>query len=138
MERGYGNRLASSDILAKGGYSKQDVAKCLMKNAMVPARYFEWNMTVGDHHPPGTILSDLVEKGVLPREWCLSADADRLVPLMLPATEWLVVVTGDPMRNRSCIYRENFKQGYATSKKLKLPPNWDALMGGLQPLRKNS
>lgn len=127
-----------ASILAKGGYSKQDVANYLMKNATVPAHYFEWNMTIGDHHPPGTTLTGLVEQGVLSREWCLSSDPDRLVPLMLPATQWLVVVTGDPMRNRSCMYRQNFKQGYATSKKVKLPPNWDALIGGLQPPRNHS
>ena len=32
----------------------------------------------------------------------------------------LIVVAGDPLRNRSCIYRQNFKQGYATTKKVEL------------------
>jgi hypothetical protein len=69
----------------------------------------------------------LVAQGALPKEWLLSEDPDRLVPLMLPQSQWLIVVAGDPLRNRSCIYRQNFKQGYATSKKVRLPAKWDAL-----------
>ena len=96
-----------ASLLAKAGYSKQDVANYLMKNAVVPARYYEWSM--------------------LPKEWHLSDDPDRLVPLLLPQSQWLIVVAGDPLRNRSCIYRQNFKQGYATSKKVRLPAKWDVL-----------
>jgi hypothetical protein len=45
---------------------------------------------------------------------------------MLPETQWLIVVAGDPLRNRSSIYRQNFKQGYATSRKIELPKSWHA------------
>ena len=117
-----------ASLIANAGYSKQDVVEYIMKNAVVPAHYFEWNMTVGTSHPPGTTVCDLVEKGVLPKAWCVSTDPNRMVPLLLPASEWLVVVTGDPTRNRCCIYRQNFMQGYATSGKVKLPANWDALL----------
>ncbi|MBI3044409.1 MAG: hypothetical protein HYY78_16430 [Betaproteobacteria bacterium] len=117
-----------ASLLAKAGYSKRDVANHLMKNATVPARYYEWQMMLGDHHTPGTTLSGLVEKGELPGEWHLSDNPDRLVPLMLPQTQWLIVVSGDPLRNRSAIYRQNFKQGYATSRKVELPRMWEALM----------
>ena len=127
-----------ASLLAKAGYSKEDVSKYLVKNAVVPARYYEWSMMQADHHTPDTTLAGLVEKGDLPRAWLLSEDPDRLVPLLLPDTQWLIVIAGDPLRNRSCIYRQNFKQGYATSKKVKLPPNWDALMRGLQPPHRSS
>ena len=119
-----------ASLLARAGYSKQDVADYLIEHAKVPARYYEWSMRQQDHHPPGTTLADLVDKGKLPKEWRLSDDPDRLVPLLMPQTQWLVVVAGDPMRNRSCIYRQNFKQGYATSKKVHLPKNWGVLRQG--------
>jgi hypothetical protein len=115
-------------VLAKAGYSKEDVARYLVKNAVVPASYYEWSMMQADHHPPGTTLAGLVEKGELPREWLQSDDPERLVPLFLPETQWLIVVAGDPLRNRSCIYRQNFKQGFATSRKVNLPASWDALL----------
>jgi len=122
-----------ASILANAGYSKRGVAQYLMQNATVPARYYEWHMMLGDHHTPNTTIAGLVEKGVLPEEWRLSDDPDRLVPLMLPATQWLIVVAGDPLRNRSCIYRQNFKQGYATSRKVDLPKKWDEMITGLRP-----
>jgi hypothetical protein len=117
-----------ASILAKAGYSKQDVSDYLKKHAEVTARYYEWHMMLSDNHTPGTTIAGLVNKGELPREWRLSDDPERLVPLMLPETQWLVVVTGDPLRNRSLICRQNFKQGYATSRKIDLPKAWDALL----------
>ena len=117
-----------ASLLAKAGYSKQDVATYLKKHALVPARYYEWSMTQADHHTPGTTLAGLVQNGELPREWLASEDPDRLVPLFLPQSQFLLVVAGDPTRNRSCIFRQNFKQGYATSKKIRLPPDWDSLI----------
>ena len=113
-------------ILAKAGYSKRDVSEHLKKHATVPARYYEWHMMLADHHTPDTTLVGLVGKGELPVAWRLSDDPERLVPLMLPETQWLIVVAGDPLRNRSSIYRQNFKQGYATSKKIQLPKRWQA------------
>ncbi|MEI8036360.1 MAG: hypothetical protein WCH96_12890 [Betaproteobacteria bacterium] len=112
-------------IIANGGYSKKDVNEFLMKEATVPAHYFEWGMTQGMHVPKGTTLIELVNNGKMPKQWALSTDPNRMVPLLLPESQWLIVVTGDPTRNRSCIYRQNFNQGYATSKKIELPSNWD-------------
>jgi hypothetical protein len=113
-------------ILARAGYSKRDVSEYLKQHATVPARYYDWHMMLADHHTPGTTLKGLVEKGELPADWHLNDDPERPVPLMLPQTQWLIVVAGDPLRNRSSIYRQNFKQGYATSRKIELPKNWPA------------
>jgi hypothetical protein len=115
-------------LLAGAGYSKHQVAEYLMAHATVPARYYEWHMMLGDHHTPGTTIASLVEQGVLPRQWHASDDPERPVPLMLPETRWLIVVSGDPLRNRSSIYRQNFKQGYATSKPVRLPRDWETLL----------
>ncbi len=114
-------------LLAKAGYSREDVANYLTKNATISARYYEWSMMQADHHPPGTTLAGLVDKGELPKEWRLSDDPERRVPLLLPQSQWLIVVAGDPLRNRSLIYRQNFMQGYATSKKVQLPAKWNEL-----------
>lgn len=118
--------------LAKDGYSKSDVNDYIKKHAVVPAHYFEWSMTQGLSHPRGTTLVDLVKKGAMPPEWGASEDPDRLVPLFLPSTQWLVMVTGDPTRNRNCIYRQNFNQGYATSRKINLPADWESRLAGLK------
>lgn len=122
----------NASILAKGGYSKEKVNQYIMEHAVVPAAYYDWSMTINDSQAPGTTACDLVEKGILPKDWCKSTDPDRLVPLLLPHSQWLIVVTGDPTRSRSCICRQNFKQGYGTSKKIDLPDKWDALMENLK------
>jgi hypothetical protein len=119
-------------VLANAGYSKHDIAEHIRKHATVTARYYEWHMMLGDHHTPGTTIASLVQEGLLPKAWRMSDDPERLVPLLLPESEWLIVVAGDPLRNRSCIYRQNFKQGYATSRKIVLPKNWDALLAESQ------
>ena len=113
-----------ASMLAKAGYSKRDVAAYLNQHATVPARYYEWHMMLGDHHTPETTLAGLVDTGELPAAWRLSDDPERLVPLLRPETQWLIVVAGDPLRNRSSIYRQNFKQGYVTSRKVVLPKHW--------------
>lgn len=115
-------------ILAKAGYSKHGVSEYLKQHATVPAHYYEWHMMLADHHTPGTTLAGLIDKGELPAAWRVSDDPERPVPLLLPQSQWLIVVAGDPLRNRSSIYRQNFKQGYATSKKIELPRNWRALL----------
>jgi hypothetical protein len=115
-----------ASILAGAGYTKHDVSEYLKKHATVPARYYERHMMLADHHTPDTTVAALVEKGELPAAWHVSDDPERLVPLLLPQSQWLVVVAGDPLRNRSSIFRQNFKQGYATSKKIELPKNWRA------------
>ncbi len=115
-------------LLAKDGYSKQSVNDYIMKNAVMSARQFERSMTMGNAHLPGTTLRDLVQKGAMPPTWAESDDPERIVPLMLPETKWLVIVTGDPTRSRCCIYRQSFKQGYATSRRIELPSRWDELV----------
>jgi hypothetical protein len=77
-------------------------------------------------------LCDLVERGLLPEEWGKSADPNQMVPILLPSSEFLIVVTGDPKRNRNTVYRNNNMQGFATSKKIKLPANWDKLMAEIK------
>ena len=66
-----------ASLLAKAGYSKQDVADYLMKHATVPARYYEWSMMQADHHPPDTTLDSLIDKGALPKDWRTSDDPNR-------------------------------------------------------------
>ncbi len=119
-------------LIAQAGYSKQMLNDYIMKHAVERAQEFERQMCLGNAYPRGTTLKDLVQRGVLPAAWAESDDPQRLVPLMLPQTQWLVVVTGDPTRNRCCVLRQNFKQGYATSRKIGLPKRWDTLLAAAQ------
>jgi len=113
-------------LLAKGGYSKDDIKQYIKKHAVLPAHEFERNVELFRNGPCD--LCDEVQNGKLAEEWCQSTDPNRLVPLMLPSTDWLIVVSGDPARNRCLVCRQNFEQGWAVSKKIELPGNWDELI----------
>lgn len=119
-----------ASVIAKGGYSKEDVNRYIMEHAVVPAHEFEWNLSIT--HPQPVTLCDLVEQGALPEEWYKSTDPNKMVPILLPSSEFLIVVTGDPKRNRNTVYRNNHMQGFATSKKIKLPANWGKLMADIR------
>ena len=111
-----------SNLIAKGGYSKSDIRQYLFKNARIPASKAdiilkEW----------GTIC-DLVKKGALPKSFCETSDPNRMLPIVHSADDFLIVVSGDPSRNRSIATFQPTKQGLATSKAIKLPANWDKLM----------
>jgi len=113
-------------LLAKAGYSKRAVAEYLMKHATVPAHYYEWHMMLGDHHTPGTTIAGLVEEGLLPREWRLSDDPDRLVLLMLREARWLSIVAGDPLRNRSSY------TGRISSRAMRRARRWSCRRSGMR------
>lgn len=115
-----------ASILASGGYSKEDVKKYILEHSVVPAYEFEQNVEWSSNKPFD--LCEAVHKGILPQEWCESTDPNRMVPLMLPSTDWLIVISGDPGRNRSLVCRQNFEQGWPVSKRIKLPANWGAMM----------
>ncbi len=115
-----------ASVIAKGGYSKEDVKRYIMEHAVIPAHEFEWNLSLALPQP--VTLSNLIKKGSLSKDCGKSTDPNQMVPILLPSSEFLIIVTGDPKRNRNTVYRNNNMQGFATSKKIKLPANWDKLM----------
>ena len=129
-----GPQVAS--IIAAAGYSKQDVKQYLYDYARVPAHQLEEFMVrhalVPDIDPKDITFCVMVNRGMLPRHFCESeenADPNRLVPVVQNPGEFLIVVTGFPNRNRSRILRQGGQHGRRTSREIRLPPNWQQLMG---------
>ncbi|MBI2857805.1 MAG: hypothetical protein HYX90_01900 [Chloroflexi bacterium] len=119
-------------ILARAGYSKKSVQDYLWAHARLPARVFE---AVGDEGDPwdtrpavlGKSLCDAVRAGILPALYCESEDPDRLLPAWRSPDDLKIVVGGDPGRNRAMISGSNITHGLPTSKKIRLPANWQGL-----------
>ncbi|MBI2909317.1 MAG: hypothetical protein HYX92_16860 [Chloroflexi bacterium] len=109
-------------VIAKGGWTKNDVRQWLYDNVRVPAGLFEklaW-------HTGKTTFSfrKYVEEGLISRDFWQSDDPNRLVPVFLKP-EWTgIVVSGDPGRNQSKGYAQNQKQGVPVSKRIVLPRSW--------------
>lgn len=112
--------------IAKDGLKKEDIQQYLYDHSKISARSVHrlaWQSGCTDLD-----LCKAVQDGLLPKEYCLSDDPDRMVPVFIHP-EWIgVVVSGDPGRNRNKGYVQNHQQGPPVSKKIELPPNWHDLL----------
>jgi hypothetical protein len=109
-----------ASILSEGGYSKRDIQQYLFENAGIPAAKFD--RLLQRTWPKETACS-LVKAGKLPKSFCTSEHPDRKVPLMWSPDEFLIIVAGDPTRNRSFIATQCGDQGLATSRAIEFPGN---------------
>ena len=114
-------------LLASQGYDKEGIDRYIREHAKVSAEYFERSSSRFNNWKTYS-LKAAVESGELTKEWYQSEDPKRLVPLLSPEARIVVVVTGDPTRNRNLFFRENYTQGRMTSRAVKLPSNWEKLM----------
>jgi hypothetical protein len=112
-----------ANLIAEAGYSKSDVKQYLFRNVRMRASEFDMILSQGTS-------CGFVEAGRLEKQFCESADPDRMVPLVHSPEDFLVIVCGDPARNRSFVSLQGGEQGLATSKRISLPPNWDELIAG--------
>ena len=102
-----------ASILADGGYSKRDIQQYLFENTGIQARLFDRLL---QRTWPEQTACNLVREGRLPEAFSRSEDPERIVPLMLSPDEFMILVAGDPARNRSFIALQVGDQGLATSK----------------------
>ncbi|MFH1490311.1 MAG: hypothetical protein ABII06_15505 [Pseudomonadota bacterium] len=109
-----------ASILSKGGYSRRDIQQYLFENVGIPASKFD--RLLQRTWPKETACS-LVKVGKLPESFCKSENPDRKVPLMWNPDEFLIVVAGDPTRNRSFIATQCGDQGLATSRAIEVSGN---------------
>jgi hypothetical protein len=112
-----------AEQLAKAGWSKLDVKRYLYEHARRPAYDFErqlrdWNIRgVWD-------LKDDVTHDRIPKAFFESDDPNRLVPIVWKPEDYMIAVTGDPLRNNAYVFAHNGFLGYPTGKKIRLPKDW--------------
>ena len=112
-------------IIARDGYSKDDVRRYVFEHATVSARDADANL---NRHQLGLNLHESVRLGRLPPRFAQSDDPDRRVPVVHKPGEINIVVTGSPDRNRSFIAAQFGHQGLRVSKAIGLPANWEQLL----------
>ncbi|MFH1486069.1 MAG: hypothetical protein ABIH46_08365, partial [Chloroflexota bacterium] len=113
---------AIASVIAKAGWTKNDIRQYLYENVKVSAGWLEELAWQGGHTDFN--FCKCVEEGLVSKDFCQSTDPNRLVPVFL-RPEWIeIVVSGDPGRNQSRGYVQNQKQGVPVSKKVALPANW--------------
>ena len=115
-----------AETIAKAGWSKSDVKRYLFEHARRPAWEFErqlrdWNIRgVWD-------LEEDVRMARIPKVFYESDDPNRLVPIVWEPEDFMIAVSGDPLRNNAYVFAHNAFLGYPVGKQIRLPEDWDRL-----------
>ncbi len=115
-----------AETIAKAGWTKREVQQYLFDHARMTARQFELyaNTWTDQAHAP---LTARVAKGDAPQAFAASDDPERLVPIVFKPEDFLVVVTGDPLRTNAYVFSHNGLRGFTVAKKITLPREWENL-----------
>jgi hypothetical protein len=112
-----------AETIARAGWSKADVKRYLYEHARTPAWRVEaftekWlDFRIGS-------LERQVNLGRLPKAFHVSNDPNRLVPIVLDPEDFVVLVSGDPLRTNAYAFAQNGYLGFPVAKKIRLPQDW--------------
>jgi hypothetical protein len=112
------------ETLAKAGWTKADVKQYLYDHARLPAWEFERQLRVWNIRGVWDLKDD-VRNGRIPKVFYESDDESRLVPIVWKPEDFMIAVSGDPLRNNMYVFAHNGFLGYPTGKKIQLPKDWD-------------
>lgn len=118
-----------AETMAKSGYSKRAVQEYLFEHARIPAWKFEKYIGKYTHFiPENRTLIDLANTGKAPRVFAESNDPNRMVPIVGKPEDFLIAVSGDPLRTNAYVFVHNGILGYTTAKPIRLPRDWPDLL----------
>ncbi|MEM7404610.1 MAG: UGSC family (seleno)protein [Pseudomonadota bacterium] len=114
--------------IARSGYSRDDVKQYLYQHARVPANAFERYIGEWTNLVPGRrTLNELVAEGRGPAVLAESDAPDRLVPIVARPEDFMLAVSGDPLRTNAYVFAHNGMLGYPVTQTIALPDNWASL-----------
>ena len=112
-----------AETMAKAGLSKADFKQYLFAHARLPASRFECILRDWTLKPTWNLAAE--EKlGRIPKIYHESDDPDRMVPLVWRPDDYMIAVTGDPLRNNAYVFAHNGLRGYPVSKPVRLSADW--------------
>jgi hypothetical protein len=117
-----------AETIAKRGWSKRDVKQHLYDHARMAAWRVEAFCNDYADFPIGT-LKHQVNLGRLPRDFAASDDPNRMVPIVVDPDDFMVLVSGDPLRTNAYTFTHNGYLGFPVAKKIKLPDDWAERIG---------
>jgi hypothetical protein len=117
-----------AETIARAGWSKDDVKRYLFDHARMPAwRVEAFTETWTDF--PIVSLKHQVNLGRLPKVFHESDDPNRLVPIVFEPDDFMVLVSGDPLRTNAYTFAQNGYLGFPTARKIVLPVDWAQRIG---------
>ncbi|MBW8783344.1 MAG: hypothetical protein JF593_01680 [Novosphingobium sp.] len=112
-----------AETIAKAGWSKGDVKRYLFDHARMAAWRVEKFTEEWADFPIGS-LKHQVNIGKLPPVFAESDDPNRMVPIVMEPDDFMVLISGDPLRTNAYTFTQNGYLGFPTAKKIELPKNW--------------
>ncbi len=114
-----------AETLAKDGWSKSDVRQYLYDHCRLPAWQFERYLGEWTDHPINN-LRDEVGLRRAPAVFAESDGPERMVPITFEADDFMVAVSGDPLRTNAITFAHNGILGYTVAREIDLPADWEA------------
>ena len=103
--------------LRRAGWTKERLRERLFALARMPARKLESYVGEWTNLLPGRpSLHAFVREGRAAPVFAEGSDPERLVPVVASADDFLIVVSGDPMRSNAYAFASNGMHGYPTSR----------------------
>ena len=118
-----------AETMARAGWTKDHVKQYLYDHARMAAWRVEAFTEKWADFRIGS-LKQQVNLGRLPRAFAESDDPDRMVPIVLDPDDFMVLVSGDPLRTNCYTFAHNGYLGFPVAKKIVLPKDWDERIGG--------
>ena len=115
-----------AETIAGAGWSKADVKRYLYEHVRRPAREFERQLRDWNIRGVWDLKAD-VAAGRIPKAFHESDDPGRLVPIVWEPEDYMIAVSGDPLRNNAYVFAHNGFLGYPVGKKIRLPRDWERL-----------
>jgi len=117
----YSPMLVLSPMVAKtltrAGWTKAKLRERLFALARMPAHKFEAYIGEWTNFVPGRpTLNELVARGQADPVFAQSADSERMVPIVVRPDDFMIVVSGDPMRSNAYALASNGMHGFPTSR----------------------
>jgi hypothetical protein len=113
-----------AETMAKAGWSKTDVKRYLYDHARMAAWRVEAFTEKWADFKIGSLKLQ-VNLGRLPKVFAESDDPNRMVPIVMDPEDFVVLVSGDPLRTNAFTFSHNGYLGFPVAKKIELPKDWE-------------
>ena len=114
-----------AETLAKDGWSKANVRQYLYDHCRLPAWQFERYLGEWTDHPINSLRNEVGLRRA-PSVFAESDDPERMVPITFEADDFMVAVSGDPLRTNAITFAHNGILGYTVAREIDLPTDWEA------------
>ena len=114
-----------AETLVKDGWTKQSIRQYFFDHCRMPAWEFERYIGEWTEHPIRD-LQDQVNLQRAPEVFAKNDDPNRLVPITFTPEDFMIGVSGDPLRNHAITFAHNGLLGYPVAREIELPTDWEA------------